>query len=341
LLEIDGSYGEGGGQILRNAVAFSNIFKKPVRITKIRANRPNPGIKAQHYVAIKSIAEICDAEVSGLEIGSPELEFKPGEIKAGRYKFDVGTAGSITLVFQACILACVKAKEPITISLTGGTDVKWSPSWDYFENIYVPLLKKMGINVFPKLILRGYYPKGGGEAVITIKPCDKLKPLKLKEENEFTNVSGKINISNLPDHIITRMRHMAIKTFLKNNIMTSIDVDQTTSLSPGVGITLWAQTKDAILGNTMLGEKSVSSEEIGQNAANNLLKEIESEVNLDIYAFDQILPYMVLAKKQGESSCKIRELTNHASTNMWLLQQFFDAKFEAIQNEKNFNIKVS
>jgi RNA 3'-terminal phosphate cyclase (ATP) len=341
LLEIDGSYGEGGGQILRNAVALSTLLKKPVRVTKIRANRPNPGIKAQHYVAIKSIAELCDAEVSGLEIGSSEIEFKPGDIKGGRYKFDIGTAGSITLAFQACILACANAKDPVTISLTGGTDVKWSPSWDYFEHVYLLLLKKMGVLVFPKLILRGYYPKGGGQAVITIKPSNKIKPLKLKEENEFTNVSGKINISNLPDHIITRMRHATIKTFLKNNIMTSIDVDQTTSLSPGVGITLWTQTKDAILGNTMLGEKGVSSEEIGHNAANNLLKEIESEVNIDIYAFDQILPYMVIAKKQGESSCKIRELSSHASTNMWLLQRFFDVNFEALQNEKNFNIKVS
>jgi RNA 3'-phosphate cyclase len=340
LLEIDGSYGEGGGQILRNAVALSTLLKKPVKITEIRANRPNPGIKAQHYVAIKTLSEICNADTSGLEIGSPELEFKPGKIKSGRYKFDVGTAGSITLVFQACILALTKIKEPITISLTGGTDVKWSPSWDYFQYVYIPLLKKMGINVFPKLILRGYYPKGGGEAVITVNPSEKIKNISFKDEQEFTNASGKINISNLPEHIITRMRHKAIKTLLKNNIMSSIDVEQTTSLSPGVGITLWSQNKDTILGNTVLGEKGLSSEEVGQKAAENLLKEIESEVNLDVYAFDQILPYMVLAKKSGESSCKIRELSSHASTNMWLLQQFFDINFEAAQNEDSINIKV-
>jgi len=324
LLEIDGSYGEGGGQILRNAVALSAVLKKPVKITKIRANRPNPGIKAQHYVAIKGIAEICNAKVSNLEIGSSKIEFKPREIKGGRYKFDIGTAGSITLAFQACILACANSNEPVTITLTGGTDVKWSPSWDYFEHVFIPILKKMGVLVFPKLILRGYYPKGGGEAVITIKPSDKIKPLKLKEENEFTNVSGKINISNLPDHIITRMRHMAIKTFLKNNIMTSIDVDQTTSLSPGVGITLWTQTKDAILGNTTLGEKGFSSEEIGQNAANNLLKEIESGVNLDTYAFDQILPYMALATTYTKeaSHIKIPQLTKHAETNIWVIKKF-------------------
>jgi len=340
LLEIDGAYGEGGGQILRNAVALSTLLKKPIKITNIRANRPNPGIKAQHYVAIKSIAELCDAEASGFEIGSSELEFKPGKIKGGRYKFEVGTAGSITLVFQACILALVNAKEPVTISLTGGTDVKWSPSWDYFEHVYVPLLKKMGVSVYPKLILRGYYPKGGGEAVITVKPTEKLKPLKFKDEQEFKKAAGKINISNLPEHIITRMRHKAIKTLLKNDIMSSIDVEQTTSLSPGVGLTLWTQTKDCLLGNAVLGEKGLGSEEVGMMAANNLLKEIGSEVNLDVYAFDQILPYMVLAKKEGASSCKIRELTSHASTNMWLLQQFFDVDFEAAQNEDSIDIKV-
>ncbi|RLI64006.1 MAG: RNA 3'-phosphate cyclase, partial [Candidatus Asgardarchaeum californiense] len=128
MIEIDGSYGEGGGQILRNTVALSTITKKPVKIVNIRANRPNPGIKAQHYVAIKSIQELCDARVEGLEIGSSELTFYPGEIKGGKYRFDIGTAGSITLVFQAFILASVKTKNPIKITLTGGTDVKWSPT---------------------------------------------------------------------------------------------------------------------------------------------------------------------------------------------------------------------
>ena len=338
MLEIDGSYGEGGGQILRNAVAFSVLTKKSIKITDIRANRPNPGIKAQHYVAMKSLAEICDAKTEGLEIGSETITFKPGKIKGGRYNFDVGTAGSISLVFQACILACVKSKEQITINLSGGTDVKWSPSWDYFENVYLSLLKKMGLKVYPKLFIRGYYPRGGGEAVITISPCNKIKPLVLKDVEELKEVKGKVNISNLPEHISKRIHDSAVRTFLKNDFMTSIEVDSSTSLSPGVGITLWSEGKKSIIGTGLLGEKGLSSEEVGKTASAALLKEIASESNIDAYAFDQILPFMVLAKKQGKSTCIVRELSNHASTNMWLIKQFFDVDFKVIQSE--FNIKV-
>ena len=341
MINIDGSYGEGGGQILRNAVALSTLTKKPVHISKIRANRPNPGIKAQHYVAIKIISDLCDADVKGLEIGSSDILFKPGELKGGVHKFDIGTAGSITLVYQACILACMDCKEQVTIRLTGGTDVKWSPSWDYFKYVFLPLLNNMGIKIYPQLILRGYYPKGGGEAIITIKPPQKIKPLNLDFEPEYVNVSGNINLTNLPDHIIPRMSHFAIKHLLKNNIMTKINSETSTSLSPGVGITLWAENKKSIIGAAVLGEKGVPSEEIGQTAAKSILKEIESFSTLDIYGFDQILPYMVLAKKNGESVCKVRELSNHASTNMWLLQQFYDkVQFEAVQNEDNIKISV-
>lgn len=340
MIEIDGGYGEGGGQILRNAVAFSVLTGETIKVTNIRKNRTTPGIKAQHYVAIKSIADIFNAEAKGFEIGSSELTFKPGEIKGGVYKFDVGTAGSMTLIFQAIILACMKSKEQLTVSLSGGTDVKSSPSWDYFEHVYLPLIKKMGVTVYPQLLTRGYYPRGGGEAVITINPCEKIKPLKLSDEEEFTDIQGKINISNLSDNIATRIKHTIVKNLLKNDLMASITIDKKTSLSPGVGATLCTNSKKTILGSTVLGEKSMPSEELGQNVANNLLKEIQSYATLDKYAFDQILPFMVLAKKNGKSTCRISKLSNHASTNMWLAKQFFDVDFKITQSEENMSVEV-
>jgi RNA 3'-phosphate cyclase len=340
LIEIDGGYGEGGGQILRNAVAFSVLTNKPITVTNIRKNRSNPGIKAQHYVTIKSISDIFNAEIEGFEIGSSELVFKPGKIKGGAYKFDVGTAGSITLVFQAIVLACAKSKEQITVSLCGGTDVKASPSWDYFENVYIPLIKKMGVTVFPQLLTRGYYPRGGGEAIITINPCEKIKPLKISDEEEFNQIQGKINISNLSEGIATRIKHTIVKNLLKNDFMASISVDKKTSLSPGVGATLWTESKNTILGSSMIGEKNISSEEVGQSITMNLLKEIQPFATLDAHAFDQILPFMVLAKKNGKSTCRISRLSNHASTNMWLAKQFFDVDFKIIQSEENMSIEV-
>lgn len=341
LLEIDGSYGEGGGQILRTAISLSTLTKKPIKITNIRANRPKPGIKPQHYISIHSIKEICDAETKGLEIGSSTLTFKPGDFKGGNYKFDIGTAGSITLVFQAIILGSLKTKEPVTVSITGGTDVKWSPSWDYFQHVFLRLLKIIGVSVDARLIKRGYYPKGRGEAVITIHPCKELLPLKLDKTQEYTNVNGIVHIANLPDHISTRIKHAAIETLLKSDLKTTLEVEQTESLSPGTGITLWTETSDTILGTTLLGEKGLRSEEIGKNAATSLLNEIESESTLDVYAFDQLLPYMVLARENGSSSCIVKNISNHAQTNMWLIKQFFDVDFQAKQEEYHIKIFIN
>ena len=339
-MEIDGSHGEGGGQILRTAVALSAITKKPIRITNIRANRPNPGIKPQHYVAIKSIRDICNAETNGLEIDSSNLEFLPKEVKGGEYKFDIGTAGSTILVFQACILASLKTNEPLTITLTGGTDVKWSPSWDYFKHVFLPLIRKTGVSVNAMLIKRGYYPKGGGKALLTIHPNKKIQPLQLDKKQEFSKVNGIINISNLPDHISNRIKHAAIKTLFKKNLKSSIEIEQTSSLSSGTGITLWIQTEDTVMGSTVLGERGVSSEEVGETAALNLLREIKSDATLDVHAFDQLSPYMAISRNIGYSSCIVCELSSHAKTNMWLIKQFFDVNFEAKQSEYNTAITV-
>ena len=340
MLHIDGSQGEGGGQILRNAVALSVLTNKPVEMENIRANRPNPGIKAQHYIAIKSIQELCNAETKGLEVGSDKLIFSPGEIKGGRHKFDIGTAGSIVLVFQASILASLNISEPVTINVTGGTDVRWSPSWDYFEHVFLPLIKKMGLSVETHLIKRGYYPKGGGEAEITIQPGNNLNPLKLDEEQEFNEVNGVISLANLPDHISTRMKHTALRTLLKRDLRANIDIDKTTSLSSGTGIALWTQSKETLLGSSFLGERGVPAEKVGENAAVELINEIDSEATLDIHAFDQLLPYMAIARNKGASSCIVRSVSNHAQTNIWLLKQFYDVNFELIQDDDNFKVIV-
>ncbi len=340
MLDIDGAFGEGGGQILRNAVAFSVVTNKTIRVTNIRKNRPNPGIKAQHYIAIKSIKDIFNADVQGFEIGSSELIFKPGEIKPGIYKFDVGTAGSITLVFQTIILACAYSKEQITVNLRGGTDVNWSPSWDYFENVYIPLIKKMGVIVTSKLTSRGYYPRGGGEATVSMNPCKKLKPLNLSNEEIFTSIEGNINISNLHDNISTRIKNTIIKNLLKNNFTASIKVDKKSSLSPGVGATIWAKSKKTILGSAVIGEKRMSSEELGQSVAMNLLKEIKSGATLDVFAFDQILPFMILANKNGKSICRISNLSNHARTSMWLAKKFFNVDFKISQSKDKVSVEI-
>jgi len=340
LISIDGSYGEGGGQILRTAVALSAFKKVPIKITNIRASRPDPGIKAQHHIAIKSVKELCNAETTGLDVGSSTLTFIPDEVKGGSYKFDIGTAGSIVLVFETCILASLNAKEPLTIKITGGTDVKWAPTWDYFKNVFIPLLKNFGIKTDINLIKRGYYPRGGGEAEITIYPNTDFKQITLDENQTFFDVEGIIYISNLPEHISTRIKQAAINELLKSNLKANIKIEQSSSFSAGTGLTLWVKSKDTIIGTTVIGEKRLSSEEVGQKAVRNLKNEIFSGANLDVYAFDQLLPYFVISNKNESSSCIIRELSSHASTSMWVLKQFFNVDFEVKRNEKNVKIKV-
>lgn len=331
MLQIDGSYGEGGGQILRYATALSAITKKPVEIKNIRANRPIPGLRAQHLTAISCIKSICKGAAEGLSIGSSKVTFLPGEIQPGEYNFDIGTAGSITLVFQACILSSLHTPKPITIKLTGGTDVKWAPTWDYFTHVFLPLIELMGVKTDARLIKRGYYPKGGGQAELIIYPSKKLTNLKLDEKQIFNKIDGLIHIANLPDHISKRMKHAAIKEAIKHNRRCYIETDKTTSLSPGIGITVWSKSSHTVLGSTLLGEKGVTSEKIGENAITHIINEMKKGATIDSFAIDQILPYMVLS--QDESICMIRELSNHTKTNMWLLKQFFDVEFEVKENK--------
>ena len=338
MLHIDGSYGEGGGQILRYAVSLSVYTQKPVEITNIRKKRPNPGLRPQHLTAISCMKALCNAKTEGLSIGSLKLTFSPGMIQPGEYFFDVGTAGSIILVFQACILSALQTKKPITIRLIGGTDVKWSPSWDYFSFIFLPLIQKMGVKIDATLIKRGYYPKGNGEATITIHPIKKISALKLVKKQLFKQVDGIIHIANLPSHISKRMKHSALKEIIKNNMQSSIQIKETATSSPGVGITLWSESASTVLGSTVIGERGMSSEQVGKTAVDQLLEEIKLKATVDIYAIDQLLPYMAITN--ADSICYIKALSSHTNTAMWLLKQFFKVKFEMNKKKIPFRLMV-
>jgi RNA 3'-phosphate cyclase len=275
---------------------------------------------------------ICNAETRGLSIGSCDLEFTPGDIQPGKYNFDIGTAGSITLIFQACLLSAIRTIKPITIRLTGGTDVQWSPSWDYFTHIFLSSLKNMGITTDTTLIKRGYYPQGGGEAMITLYPVKKMDSFVFDEHPVYTKCTGNIHISNLPDQIGQRIKHTAIKELIKNKIQTSIQIEKSSTISPGVGITLWTKTGSAVLGSTVLGEKGVSSEQVGMNVVEHLMNEISVGATVDAYAIDQLLPFMALA--DSKSICSIQNLSNHAQTAIWIVKKFMDVNFE-ISCDKN------
>jgi RNA 3'-phosphate cyclase len=335
MIEIDGSHGEGGGQILRTAISLSSLTKKPVRITNIRANRPNPGLNYQHVVAIKSVAELCNADVDGLNKGSKEVEFHPHEIRGGKFHFDILTAGSTTLVLQACLLPSLFASEETEFRITGGTDVKWSPPIDYFRFVFAPLLHKMGGEANIVLGRRGHYPKGGGEIIARVKPVEKLFSLSLEERGDLKTVRGIAHVSNLPNKIADRMKHTALLRLVGCEDVKVSEEHFPQGKDPahgvGTGIVLWANYENTVLGGNGLGEKGVPAEKVAQDAVEGLLTEMNSKSTLDVHAADQFLPYMALA--EGESIFLTRELTNHAKTNMWLIEQFLEVKFEVRENE--------
>lgn len=333
MIEIDGSYKEGGGQILRMSIAFSSLTKKPVRIFNIRGKRPNPGLRRQHMTAVEIVSNLCNARVKENNLGSKEIEFFPGEIKGGKYFFDIGTAGSITLVLQACIPPSLFAEKETHLRIRGGTDVKWSPPWDYFQNVFLAFLKKMGCGIEANLNARGYYPTGGGEVDVLIKPCKKLNTLKFEEKVE--GIEGIVNIANLPYNIAERIKKSAEEEIKKHGLTADIMIEETEADCPGVGFVIW--TKGKIMGADGLGEKGKRAEDIGKEVSKKLIEEIKSGADIDERSVDQLLPYFALM--DDEISFKCRELSKHAETEMWLIKKFLNVDFEVKKNEL-YEIKV-
>ncbi len=304
--------------MLRTAVAMASLHGTPVEVYNIRANRPKPGLSAQHLSAIKAVADMCNGELRGAEKGATEITFVPGELIGGKYRFDIGTAGSVTLMLQALIPVAIRADKAVEIRLKGGTDVKWSPPYDYFENVFLEQLKRMGCEVESELIKRGHYPKGGGEVKVRISPGD-IHGYDTSQYADTGSIEGKVFVSNLPLHIAKRMKKAVLKEFIGSDV--SIATEEHTTLSPGTGITLWT-TGGRILGCGVLGEKGVPAETLGKKCAETLSEDINSGVDLDPWCADQLIPYLSLIECKGEF--EVRYPSEHLRTNIDLVNKFKD-----------------
>ncbi len=326
MIEIDGAYGEGGGAVLRIATALSAVTSKSVKIFNIRSKRPKPGLMPQHLNAVKAVADISNAKVSGLELGSTELFFQPGVIRSGNYEIDIKTAGSITLILQAFMIPAAFADGPVKISITGGTDVRWSPSIDYFNKVTLPILKLMGYLANTKLIRRGHYPRGGGMLEVEIIPVPKLNPINIVEPN-FCSIRGISHSVNLPEHVATRQANAALKILKNKGYNLQIDIEHSNnSLGPGSGIFLWTDGPVPVSGSS-IGERGKKAEEVGVEAANEILYHISRRSAVDRYMGDQIIPYLAIA---GNSTIKTAELTQHALTNIHVTECFINKKINVI-----------
>jgi len=329
MIEIDGSYGEGGGQLVRTAAALAAITGAAVTITGIRARRANPGLAAQHLTAVKAVATLCDAEIDGLALKSQRLAFRPRRLRGGEFQFDVGTAGSITLVLQALLPAMIRSGERVRARIIGGTDVRAAPPLDYFEHVLLALLGKMGARVRSELLRRGYYPRGGGEVAVAVEPGS-LHALQLDAAGKLKTLRGNAHVANLPAHIVERMRSAAIaplRTFgISEPIIETRVLGNEAAYGHGGAIVLWAETEHTVLGAGRVAQRGVRAEQLGMEAGGELAADIGAGVTLDVHASDQLLVYLALAG--GESRFTTRVLSSHARTTMWLIERFLPVHFE-------------
>lgn len=337
MIEIDGSHGEGGGQILRTAVALSAIRGEPVRITRIRAGRPNPGLSPQHVTCIEAVAALSDATVDGLAPGALEISFTPGACTGGSHRFDIGTAGSISLVLQSCMLAATSCKGRMDVSITGGTDVSWSPPIDYLISVHAPIVERFGLRCSMELVSRGFYPEGGGEVRLEGGPCGALSAIRLASRGELRRIGGVAYSQNLPDHVVTRMKHSALKR-LASFGKVKVESDVRTGSSTGAGIVLSAEYDNALLGRSALGRKGVMAETLGEDCASGLMETIDSGATVDEYMLDQVLPYMALA--EGSSVVLAEGLTGHAKTNMYVIERLLDREFSVVERDGLVEVAV-
>ena len=330
MIEIDGSKGEGGGAVVRVAIALSAVTGKEIRINNIRAKRSSPGLRAQHLMGIRAVAELCNAEVEGDEIHSKEIEFKPSEIQARKINVDVGTAGSITLVLQALMVPAIFAEDRVKVKITGGTDVKWSPPIDYLRYVTLPLLQKFGYDGKVEVERRGYYPKGGGKVVAEFGPSE-LAEINLTERGKILSAEGISHAhQNLEKARVARRqtrsaRPLIYKRLANEGVDSDIIMKQEYCESPsyGSGLILWVRTENSVIGSDSLGEKGRTAERVGQDAVGGLLKELDSGAALDRWMGDQVVPYLALAG----GSVRVSEITEHARTNVMLANKFgFDVR---------------
>ncbi|MBU1112094.1 MAG: RNA 3'-terminal phosphate cyclase [archaeon] len=353
MIELDGTYGEGGGALLRVALAVSTLTGKPFKIENIRAGRPVPGLKPQHLTGIKALKEITGAKSDDTKVGTTELWFQPGKIKGGNYTIDIGTAGSITLLLQALVLPCIFAPSKVTLSIKGGTCGKWQASVDYLKEVLLPQLRRFVKKIDLRIIKRGYYPKGGGEIILEISPKYKsfeslendinnnlVNIINIVEQGKLEQIRGVLNLSQVlaEEKIDERIVNAAKSSLSSKEVPVNIRTEQANTYSIGGELLLWSvhsQDGDTALPNPIrlggdaLLEKNKSSEEIGKEAAQELIEEIDSGAAVDKHLADQLLQFMALLPG---SKIKTSKVTNHCLTNIYVLEKFLPIKFNVENN---------
>lgn len=340
MIQIDGSYGEGGGAVLRQALALSTLTGKPFEIYNIRKGRPVPGLKSQHLHSIIALEKLSNCVVTNCDIGSTRLTFIPGEILNKSIEVNVGTAGSITLLLQSLLLPAIFSGKAVSIKVIGGTDVKWSQPIDYLTNVLIPNLKMIS-EIEVQTIRRGYYPKGGGEVKVKIKgrKSSIMQQINITKKNRLLGIKG---ISHASADLMNEKvadRQADASQMLLTDLKVPINISRTynKTKSTGSGITLFAIYSHEeeqefktpiILGADALGERGKKAEDVGCEAATRLREEIQSDAAVDKYLADQLIPFLAITKGEIKTS----KITGHSKSNIYVAEKFLDTKFKIKDN---------
>lgn len=343
MIDVDGSRKSGSGTIVRLSLAIAAISGRALHIFNIRHKRPQPGLRPQHLNAVLTAAKLCNATVEGAKVGSRELWFYPSKIIGGSVEVQIGTAGSIPMLLTTIIPICAFAEKTTSLHISrGGTDVSHSLTINYLIHVFLPVLKRMGINGIIKVQKYGYYPKGMGEASAEFKPAGQLSPIRNDNFGTLTSIKGVSVCTHLSDRRVAERQAIAANAFLEGEGYPQAEIkvinDYSNPLQKGSSLVLWARTNTgSLLGGDAIGELRKTSEVVGREAAGALVQEMDAKATFDVHLADLLIPYIALC--EDDSVFLTRLITDHLETNIWLVEEFLDVKFEIHKTGNLFKVE--
>ncbi len=338
---IDGSYGEGGGQILRYAALYALVTGDETHILRIRANRPNPGLRPQHYTLLKIMLDMFGGRAEGLSIGSTQIRLMFRGVKAVHGTYNIGTAGSISLIIQALAPALALADSTSDLVLIGGTDVRWSPPIDYMRYAYTSLLRLAGVEARIEVLRRGFYPKGGGKVRIVVEPGE-YRRINRPRRDELRRVLISSVVCRLPRHVLERQSRAAMNLLrgrLGDVELEVLDQMCGDSLDPGTSIVVLGDDGILMNGGDSLGERGKPAERVGEEAANQFLGWWASGASMDRHLGDMAIPLAVLA---GSGEFSLEDFTRHMESALYVSKTFFEGlEYELVRLGRAYLLRMS